>query len=384
MKQVSPGSRSIESTGGNVLVVDDEPRNVQLLQDLLEVHGYAVRTASDGEQALGLARKRIPDAILLDVMMPRLSGFDVCRTLKADRSTAMIPVLLVTSLDARQDRLEGMGAGANDFITKPIDSADLLLRVRNAVATKRLHDEVTSQFRKLQELEAARDTLTHMIVHDLRSPLTGLQGYLDLLRMAVAASSYDEVLEYARDANATAARLKEMVSQVLDVSRMEAGQMPVSAQATDLIELIPAAVAALGPPPSGVRVVYGLPHPPVMVSCDPDLMSRVLANLVGNAFKFTPRNGEVHVGLEACDGRARITVADTGPGIAPEHQEMIFEKFAQAPLGRSGAARSTGLGLTFCKLAVEAHGGRIGVESANGGGARFWVDLPGSVNRQPG
>lgn len=359
-----------------ILVVDDEPRNVQLLQDLLESRGYIVWTAVDGEQGLAVARERSPDVILLDVMMPRLNGFDVCRRLKADQCTAMIPVLLVTSLDAREDRLAGIGAGANDFITKPIDTGDLLLRVRNAVTTKRLHDEVTSQFRKLQELEAARDTLTHMIVHDLRSPLTGLQGYLDLLRVAVAAGSDSEVLEFARDAHALAGHLKEMISQVLDVSRLESGDMPLSREDTDLVNLLPGVVSSLGPPPNGIDVVYETADQPFVVACDRDVMRRVVANLVGNAFKFTPRRGEVRIGLEASNGVVRLTVSDNGPGVEPEHRNAIFEKFGQAPLGRLGKARSTGLGLTFCKLAVEGHGGRIGVESRDGGGARFWVELP--------
>jgi len=364
------------ASAARILVVDDEPRNVQLLQDLLESRGYTVWTAADGEQGLAMAQERFPDVVLLDIMMPRLNGFDVCRQLKADQSTAMIPVLLVTSLGAREDRLAGIGAGANDFITKPIDTGDLLLRVRNAVTTKRLHDEVTSQFRKLQELEAARDTLTHMIVHDLRSPLTGLQAYLDLLRMAVAAGANDEVLEYAREANAISGQLKDMVSQVLDASRLESGQMPISPEDTDLVQLLPIAAASLGPAPQAVQIVYQLPRHPVVVSCDRDLISRVLVNLVGNAFKFTARNSEIRIGLEAHNGRARITVTDGGPGIAAEHRAMIFEKFAQAPLGRKGVMRSTGLGLTFCKLAVQAHGGSIGVESAEAGGACFWVELP--------
>jgi two-component system sensor histidine kinase/response regulator len=212
-------SENTAGWGGVALVVDDEPRNVTLLQDLLEARGYTVLTANNGEQGLALARDRVPDVVLLDVMMPRMNGFDVCRKLKAEQKTAMIPVLLVTSLDARQDRLAGIGAGANDFITKPIDSGDLLLRVRNAVAGKRLHDQVTTQLRQLQELEAARDTLTHMIVHDLRSPLTGLRGYLDLLRMV--ANGNPEVVEYAAEADVIAGRLTEMISQVLDVSRLE-------------------------------------------------------------------------------------------------------------------------------------------------------------------
>ena len=360
----------------SVLVVDDEPRNVLLLHALLESRGYTVWTASDGEQGLTLAREQSPDVVLLDVMMPRLNGFDVCRRLKAEPETAMIPVLLVTSLDAREDRLQGIGAGANDFITKPIDSGELLLRVKNAVTTKQLHDEVTRQLQRLQELEAARDTLTHMVVHDLRSPLTGLLGYLDLLRRSAAAGAADDILEYAQDATAVAWKLRELVSQVLDVSRLESGQMPVSPVETDLVPLLPSVVALLGPPPPGVNVVYDVAQKPFMATCDRDLMGRVLANLVGNAFKFTPEGGEVRVGLEATNGQTRITITDTGPGIAAEHRQMIFEKFGQAPQSQTAGRRSAGLGLTFCKLAVEAHGGRIGVESPSGGGTQFWIEFP--------
>jgi two-component system, sensor histidine kinase and response regulator len=364
-----------------VLVVDDEPPNVLLLQDLLEARGYTVWTASNGQEALASASERIPDVVLLDVMMPGMSGFDVCRELKADQRTAMVPVLLVTSLDARQDRLAGMGAGANDFITKPIDSSDLLLRVRNAVTAKQLHDRVSQQLRQLQELEAARDTLTHMIVHDLRSPLTGLLGYIELLLGIAKDIGNQEAIDYANESGLIANRLTEMISQVLDVSRLEVGQMPVALAETDLVALLPSAVSGLGPAPNGVQVGYDLPGEPLLVSCDPDLISRVVGNLVGNAFKFARRNGEVRIGLAASNGRVRVTVTDDGPGIAPEFREVIFEKFGQTPEGRLKKARSSGLGLTFCKLAVAAHGGEIGVEAAVPGGSRFWVDLPRRVAR---
>jgi signal transduction histidine kinase len=362
-----------EAGGGTVLVVDDEPKNVMLLQDLLEARGYTVLSASDGDKGLDLARERIPDVVLLDVMMPRLNGFDVCRKLKGEQKTAMIPVLLVTSLDARQDRLAGIGAGANDFIIKPIDSGDLLLRVRNAVATKRLHDRVSNQLQRLQELEAARDTLTHMVVHDLRSPLTGLRGYLELLQ--AVANGNAEVAEYASEADAIARRLTEMISQVLDASRLESGQMPLSVKDTDLKTLLAAAVASLGPPPAEITVGFDMPESPVAVSCDPDLISRVVTNLVGNAFKFTPPGSQVRVALISEVDRVRFTVTDSGPGIPVEFRGKIFEKFGQAPLGQAVGVRSSGLGLTFCKLAVEAHRGKIGMENAETGGARFWVEL---------
>ena len=252
-----------------------------------------------------------------------------------------------------------------------------IIAVYQDITTKRLHDEASSQVRKLKELEAARTTLTHLIVHDLRSPLTGLQGYLDLLDRAVAAGSDDEVLAYARDAQGVAGHLKEMISQVLDVSRLESGNMPLVPEDIDLVGLLPGAVALLGPPPEGMVVVYETGHQPVIVACDREAIARVIANLVGNAFKFA-RN-KVQIGLEGINGIVRVSVSDNGPGVEPEYRKLIFEKFAQAPLGRSGKARSTGLGLTFCKLAVEAHGGKIGVDRCPDGGARFWLELPRKV-----
>jgi two-component system sensor histidine kinase/response regulator len=363
-------------SAGKVLVVDDEPQNVMLLQDLLEARGYQVFTAGDGQHGLELASEQHPDVVLLDVMMPRMTGLDMCHRLKAEPSTAMIPVLLVTALGARADRLAGISAGANDFITKPIDSADLLLRVRNAVLAKQLHDQVATQLKKLRELEAARDTLTHMIVHDLRSPLTGLMGYMELLRATATESGSAEALDYTKEALAIAGRLSELISQVLDVSRLEAGQMPVKLQETDLTALLPTAVETLGPVSDGASIVFEMPDRPVLVPCDRDLIGRVVMNLVGNALKFTPRKGTVRIGLDASDGRARLSVTDEGPGVPVEFRRMIFEKFGQAPQGQSSAVRSTGLGLTFCKLAVEAHGGRIGVEAPEDGGSRFWLELP--------
>jgi signal transduction histidine kinase len=175
---------------------------------------------------------------------------------------------------------------------------------------------VSNQLQRLQELEAARDTLTHMVVHDLRSPLTGLRGYLELLR--AVANGNAEVAEYASEADAIAKRLTEMISQVLDMSRLESGQMPLSLKETDLQALLPAAVASLGPPPAGITIEFDMPESPVGVTCDPDLISRVVINLVGNAFKFTPPGSQVRVALISEVDRVRFTVTDSGPGIPAE------------------------------------------------------------------
>jgi signal transduction histidine kinase len=359
-----------------VLVVDDEPRSRELFRGLLEAHGYAVLTACSGVEGLALAREQGPDVVLLDVMMPHLDGLEVCRQLKGEERTAVTPVLLVTSVDARQERLRGVEAGANDFIIKPFDSTELLLRVRNAVRTKRLYERAAIQYRQLQALETARDGLVHMIVHDLRSPLTGLQAYLDLLLTSPALAADEQGIEFARESSAIVRRLSGMITQLLDLSRLESGKMPLSPQPVDLTELVRCAVATLGPPPCPLDLASEFEVCSEPVVCDADLISRVIANLVGNAYKFSPEGQPVRITIERRNGSARIAVSDRGPGVPPELQSHIFEKFVQGSNGRSGREASTGLGLAFCRLAVDAHGGRIGVESHPPEGSTFWIELP--------
>ena len=150
--------------------------------------------------------------------------------------------------------------------------------------------------------------------------------------------------------------------------------MPVALSDTDLTSLLPSAVESMGPAPSGIRVLFEMQQTPVQVMCDQNLIARVLVNLVGNAFKFSPPGGRVRVGLAALPDRVRVTVTDDGPGIPLEFRDTVFQKFGQTPQGRA-IVHSSGLGLTFCKLAVEAHGGTIGIEAGDSGGACFWLEL---------
>lgn len=374
---------------GRILIADDEERNRRLLRDLLKRNGHTVHEAIDGESALAKVREVLPDVVLLDVMMPKIDGFDVCRQLRQAPETATIPVLMVTVLKEREDRLRGIEAGADDFLSKPIDVDEVALKVRNAIRMKRLHDRVREDLNKLQELEQLRDNLTHMIIHDMRSPLMAIMGGIQILGDKVAET--DEDRRFVNMASSAASELNEMVKSLLDVSRLESGEMPVNLGEYDLKAVAQAAVASneAGAEFGGVRVdVSGEAAP---ARFDKELIHRVFSNLIGNAIKFSPEGGAIEIRVRTADSKARAEVQDSGPGIPERYREKIFEKFGQIEARRDKEKHSTGLGLTFCKLAVEAHGGKIGVESPAirqvaedaGRGSIFWFELPlGAVDSQ--
>lgn len=360
---------------GRVLVVDDQDTNRLLLRELLEAQGHEVVEITHGQEALERVTGIAPDVVLLDIGLPGMDGFEVCRRLKGDPATASIPVLLVTALSQRDQRLQGIGAGANDYITKPIDRSDLSLRVRNAIRMRHLFLEVEEQYRRLEQLERLRDSLVHMIVHDLRSPLAGIRAYLDLLTLDGAGKLDAELTDSIDAARKVAVEMTDMVSDLLDVSQMEVGKMPLELSPTSVEVLTRDAVAAAGAGPR-VQVRVDSASDKLRLVCDAGIIRRVIANLIGNAVKFTPASGPVTVIVEGDGTEVKVSVVDTGPGIPPEYHQKVFEKYGQVEAARHGAKHSSGLGLTFCKYAVEAHGGRIGLESGIGKGSTFWLALP--------
>ncbi|OGV60138.1 MAG: hypothetical protein A2283_19540, partial [Lentisphaerae bacterium RIFOXYA12_FULL_48_11] len=364
------------ATHGRILVADDEPKNRELLRDLLEADGHSVIEAENGIVVLEKANSEACDVILLDVMMPLMDGLEACRQLKQNPKTRHIPVLIVSALSEKEQRLQGIEAGANDYLTKPIDRRDVLLRVRNAFYAKRLSDQVQEDLAKLRELEMLRDNLTNMIVHDMRSPLLGITGYLEMLETDAGEKLSSNDLTILRGARSSGLVLVGMVNSLLDISRLEQGKMPLNVTKSDIDVLIQDALNSLGSITKNVSLLYQKQSIPVMVNCDASLVTRIIANLVANAIKFTPEGKKVTVSVERNGEGVKLYVADTGYGIPRECHEKIFEKFGQVEIRQQRKMYSTGLGLTFCKLAVEAHGGEIGVESEVDKGSTFWFTLP--------
>lgn len=239
---------------------------------------------------------------------------------------------------------------------------------------KRAEDELKASYERLKELETLRDNLTHMIIHDLRAPLSVVLGFLGLLEMGAATRNEEEEKEAIAKAQEGAHQINTMITSLLDISRLEAGKMPLQSAKSDLREIASLALdkelALLGPQ----RLQLEIPGEAVMVFCDREVVSRVITNLVGNSLKFSPPDSPVTVNICWNAEYAWFAVRDEGPGIPPESHRRIFEKFGQ--LKGTRHIHSTGLGLTFCRLAVEAHEGQIGVESEVGKGSTFWFTLP--------
>ena len=228
---------------------------------------------------------------------------------------------------------------------------------------------------RLRNTLSSRDDLTHMIVHDLRSPLTIVTGYIDALKRVASAKFTPTEAKYIAQAQRGADNMRDMITTLLDVGRFEAGQMPLRLEPHDLNEIVRDAANRFTPVLGNRTLLCESPPEPVLVSCDADVIRRVLENLINNALKFTKSDGSICLDVDADDEVATVSVRDDGPGIPPDQHARIFEKFGQTE-GGAQKRHSTGLGLAFCQLAVEAQAGKIGVQSEVGKGSIFWFNLP--------
>ena len=360
-------------TRPTLLVVDDTAANIDILLDALG-EDYAIRVATDGEAALNSVKKFPPDLILLDIMMPGMDGFEACRRLKVDPATQDIPIIFITAMNEDADEARGLSLGAVDYITKPFHAAIVNARVRNHLELRRQKQEIQQSYDKLRELEALRDSLVHMIIHDMRSPLQVIFGSLQMAQEDRSPKGAAQFIGYALESTSD---LIAMVSTLLDVSKMEEGKMALELSAVDLKALASEAVRMVEPLRDQRQINLTSPAEMAALSCDAQLIRRVLQNLIGNALKFTnKKEGIINIAIGISVDKVRVSITDNGPGVPPEYREKVFDKFCQVAARKEGQGYSSGLGLTFCKLAVEAHGGCIGLESSVDKGSKFWFELP--------
>jgi signal transduction histidine kinase len=358
----------------SVLIVDDTVENLRLLADLLGEQGYDVRPVTNGRQALQAVEQDPPDLILLDINMPEMDGYEVCRRLRLNERSRDLPVIFLTAMVDTADKVRAFDMGGVDYITKPFQLDEVLARVRTHIALKRSRAALAEGYEQLRALETLRDDLVHMIVHDLASPLLAVRIHLENVKRQ-AANLDEHSREGLREAVGSAAELQRMINDLLDVSRLEEGKMPVKSAVWDLARMTRDVTTTLGTADSGRQIEIESAET-VKVTCDRALTRRVLENLLSNAINHTPPGGPVRISIMARDSRVRCEVQDEGPGVPSTDRKKIFDKFGTVESRRNRKYHSTGLGLAFCKLAIEAQGGTIGVDPRTPEGSTFWFELP--------
>jgi signal transduction histidine kinase len=372
--------------GALILIADDIPANVELLFDQLRSLGYRTVTAHDGPSALAACFAHRPQLCILDVAMPagdlgcgdHSTGYEVCRRIKKDPRTARIPVVFVTALTESTDRLHAIEAGGDDYLTKPYNRLVLGARITSLLKLKAATDALEDSYRKLRELQKVRDDLLKMIVHDLKTPLTGILATLEMLLDGDYGAVGDPQRQVLTDAEGKADDLLQLIEDLLEVARLEEAALPIVRE-----PISPAAFLEEIAHEWSVRlqqeratVIVEVSDDAPVFRADKGLLRRVLGNLVQNALTHSSHAITLRLGARR-DGRGiLLTVADTGPGIPREYHDIIFGKFQQMRTAAAPRVRSSGLGLTFCRLVVEQHGGRIWVRSAEGEGSSFHILLP--------
>ncbi|MEG3867568.1 MULTISPECIES: response regulator [unclassified Microcoleus] len=352
----------------SVLIVDDEPDNFDVIETLLNEQDYQLHYAASGQEAIASLDIFDPDLILLDVMMPGIDGIEVCRKIKAMSKWQAVPIIMVTALNSKSDLAHCLTAGADDFISKPVNAIELRARVHCMLRIKHQYDD-------LQSLLKLREDMVKMVVHDLRNPLAGILLGLEILKS----------LEYPKEQQqmqleriySSAQAIQLLIDDLLQIYLLESGKNRLNYTDIYLCDLIESAISNF----EGIAakknqfIVAQLPgQNSIKVSADATMIHRMLDNLLSNAIKFSPPNSQIIVTVEfLTSGKAKIQVIDSGPGVPDTLRQKIFEKYEIGNLMSN--VSQIGLGLAFCKMVVEAHGGEICVRNNQPQGAIFEITL---------
>lgn len=376
----------MEEGVASLLVVDDEPHNLHALVALLESNSVRVVTASSGEAALRRLLEEDFALILLDVQMPIMDGFETAELIRMREKSRETPILFQTAWHADQSKIaRGYAVGAVDYVVKPLDP--VILRSKVAVFLD-LHRKTRALARKNLELEAALDLAERAnqfkskflasVSHELRTPLGGILGYAELLDQGAAGPLNETQTQYIRQVLDSAEHLILLVTDLLDLSKIEAGRMDLSPRWTDLRALADSVIAGLQPVAgkAGVDIQVEVPHDFPRLYVDPLRMRQVLFNLASNAIKFSPSGSQTTIKAFLEPGMAVIAVEDHGIGIPREQLSRLFQEFEQVRDAKTTGPIGTGLGLALARHFVELHGGTINVDTVPGQGSVFTVRVP--------
>ncbi|MDE6216131.1 hybrid sensor histidine kinase/response regulator [Bacteroides sp.] len=361
-----------------ILIVDDVMSNVLLLKVLLTNEKFAIATASNGRQALEQVDATNPDLILLDVMMPDMSGFEVAQKLKSNPKTAEIPIIFLTALNSTADIVKGFQVGANDFITKPFNKEELIIRVSHQISLVAAKRMILRQTEELRHTIAGRDKLYSVIAHDLRSPMGSIKMVLNMLILNLPTEKIgSEMHELLTMANQTTEDVFLLLDNLLKWTKSQIGKLDVVYQDVDLVEVMDGVVQIFSMVAGLKKITIHITKPDRMiVHGDVDMMKTIIRNLLSNAIKFSEESSDIWVKMEEVDGEAVVSVQDCGCGINEEGQKKLLHTDTHFSTFGTNNEEGSGLGLLLCQDFVVKNGGKLWFTSKEGEGSTFYFSLP--------
>jgi len=361
-----------------ILIVDDVPSNVLLLKILLTNEKFQVCTANNGNQCIEVAKQEHPDLILLDVMMPDISGFDAATVLKKDDETKETPIIFLTALNSPSDLVKGFEVGANDFLTKPFNKEELVIRVMHQISLVAAKRIIVKQNEELRSTVEGRDKMYSVIAHDLRSPMTSVKEVLNMLTQLIQPEQIGaEFYKLLEDANRETDEVFHLLDNLLKWTKSQTGRLHVVYQDFDLNDIIPPLIEVFRMVAQMKKITLKVEDPgmPIVVHADNDMVKTVVRNFISNAIKFSADGTSIDIRMTKEMPYARIAVIDQGKGMSEEQIANIKSGVSFTSYGTANEEGS-GLGLMLCRDFAEKIGGYIDVESVEGQGSTFSVLVP--------
>ncbi|KHD09115.1 hypothetical protein PN36_11790 [Candidatus Thiomargarita nelsonii] len=356
-----------------ILVVDDKPENLDVLIDYLDKFGLTIFVARNGEEAIQLATKIMPDIILLDVIMPGIDGFQTCHHLKENENTREIPVIFMTALSDK--KVKGFKVGGVDYVTKPLQHEEVLARIRAHITIRFQQKKLEKQNEDLLQLNQEKNDFLGMVSHDLKNPLNNILGIADLLNSSIQ----DKERKLLRLIEANSKRMLELITELLDINRIESGKRDLSLQKIELTALLFESVYRHRMPAEKkqIQLHFEQTDKNCYLYADRTAITQIFDNLISNAVKYSPFDKHINIRLFQSEKVVRCEIQDEGQGITKQDQQKIFAKFARLSARPTDGENSTGLGLSIVKKLVESMDGHVWAESeGKNKGSLFIVEFP--------
>ncbi len=373
---IMASEQTINKSDYKILIVDDVVSNVLLLKILLSNEKFQVCTANSGEACLEQTKTENPDLILLDVMMPGIDGFQTATILKSAPETQSIPIIFLTALNNPSDLVHGFQVGGSDFLTKPFNKEELIVRVMHQIELVSAKRTIERQNAELRATISNRDKMYSVIAHDLRSPMASIRMVLNLVVNSASPESVGpELWDLLDKANKESEEVHDLLDNLLKWTKSQTGRLTVVTQDLDLNDIIPGVVDIFEMIAMTKRIKLNyIGSGSVVVRADNDMLKTIVRNFISNAIKFSPEGSSVDIRVTADSDFAKVSVHDHGVGIAPERLGNIFHK-GETTYGTEGEEGS-GLGLQLCADFARKNGGDVTVESELGQGSTFSLMLP--------